>query len=883
MFANFPWRNHFLQLQEKSWFAYPLEILFHLLDNVALDFRKELKHAKQYIYHFLKSAKQLLKSKCERSSFFDTLRRQDWYMIVRPPLGSLGMDTWKDSYSKHRIHCTWTYFQAVYYHNDQRSYTWFFQLDSDLRLNLTFSTFYIKDFFTYCGWQKMILRDILPTSIKRFSLCGRHPVFIFYSSSTFVSVQIKYDIILPVDIYLLFAVFARNIVSTMHRKSIIPVTNQFVKSDDIFVHVIHGQNELLSTFRIHTRKTHKICVWVNFQQNITYILINGATVTALKPFILHINNNFTCSSTFQLVIQIFTIIGSNYLASHFYTSLHSHLSYETFSADFKTIKFDHRDNWKLIFPVFFLSNKSNIYILQFKSPQQIQLNLTVLSVRYEGIETSDCRYGGITIFDQNIHILDICSNYGTYRPSRNIYSTFSNLAIVMYSYFPYSNISTTILVSTTKCKAIRIHLCEYARLPVFGDGQCWREKITPKSNINAVISHLKYHISATVEAGKCGILQLSTDFVDTFCPQEKKHYRTMCKFFLLVKLETESEALITGYAEEIKVKSETPFLNYDLIFTVISKSLFCYDLGTKNNTQLVNKIHSGTRSCPINGGDQQTSIFHINTLASIIELITVTITSGKRNIDFVMRSQKSKSSLIKTQQLKLNGSFDTFHEYIDHALCIRLVDKSDCEYFKDKHAVVYLKFVHSFVVDVFHWIWEFQAHISCLEPVFYAFIAQKASYSYYSVLKEISSKTLLEAIWINSVPSRLKHDKCLSIYWRSFSNVSAKIYNCTKSMILREVFPHESFDRSWKSVSELCKEIGAHLPVFRSMYDLEDFLTVLRHFGTQHPNAIFIGLYMIPGKNVSKRFLFCHKKYLCQKHSNIPILIEPFQRTIKST
>ena len=67
------------------------------------------------------------------------------------------------------------------------------------------------------------------------------------------------------------------------------------------------------------------------------------------------------------------------------------------------------------------------------------------------------------------------------------------------------------------------------------------------------------------------------------------------------------------------------------------------------------------------------------------------------------------------------------------------------------------------------------------------------------------------------------------------------------------------FNRSWKSVSELCVSMGGHLPVFRSMFDLEEFLTVPRHFDGAQLNAIFIGLYMVPGKSVSKMSFFSTK------------------------
>ena len=578
--------------------------------------------------------------------------------------------------------------------------------------------------------------------------------------------------------------FAKNIVSRMQRRSIIPITNKGIKSYDIIAHVMRALNGILSTFRIHTNKTHKICLWANLQYNHIYIFIDGPIMTASKSSILNVKYNSTCSSTFQLLLQIFTMTIENCVRSF-------HLSYDTFNANFETVKFhDRRDTWKATLPGLLFFNTSNFHIIQFQSPRQIQLNLTLLFVNYEGIETSDCTYGGLSIFDQNIQILDICSNYGKHRPSRNIYSTYSKVTLVMYNYFPHSNISTTIYVSTTKCEAIRIHLCEYQRLPGFNDYQCRLGKISPKSNINVEISHYKgAYILATVQAGKCGILQLSTDFIDTFCPQDENHYRMLCHFFLYVKLKMYSDVLATGYSEEMKVKSKIILKGHNFVdFTAISKNLFCFDFGSDNNTQLDNKIHSGTRSCLIKGSDTHNSIFHIDTLTSTIEITTLTFTPGKRNFDLVMGSQKSKSNLIPIQQLERNGRFNTFHKYIDSVLSIRLADETDCEHFRNKHAVVYVKFIHNFFVDMFVWIWQFRAHLSCLEPVFYAFISREVSDSYYSILKESKSNVSLEAFWINSVPSRLQHDKCLSIYWKSFPNASAKIYNCTRNMILMEVF-----------------------------------------------------------------------------------------------
>ena len=34
MFVNFPWRNNFLEGEEKSWFGYPMGIITHLMGKL---------------------------------------------------------------------------------------------------------------------------------------------------------------------------------------------------------------------------------------------------------------------------------------------------------------------------------------------------------------------------------------------------------------------------------------------------------------------------------------------------------------------------------------------------------------------------------------------------------------------------------------------------------------------------------------------------------------------------------------------------------------------------------------------------------------------------------------------------------------------------------
>ena len=239
------------------------------------------------------------------------------------------MDTWKQSYSEHRIEC-----DRMFGKNDDLSYTWVFQLDANLRLNLSFSNFFIKDIFTRCEFGKMLLYNAFPTGIADFTLCGRRPKFIHYSSSSSVFLEIRYKDTYPVEIHYSFSVFAKNIVSSVSTRSTLEAKYQ-INVQELHTHIIHLLNGTLSTFRIYAKKTLQICVKAKSGDRISNVFIDCPIITFSPYLHFKVNSSVICSSTFQLVFQIFTKTSDNYIGSN------EHLNYKTQNADFKTIKINH--------------------------------------------------------------------------------------------------------------------------------------------------------------------------------------------------------------------------------------------------------------------------------------------------------------------------------------------------------------------------------------------------------------------------------------------------------------------------------------------------------------------------------------------------------------
>ena len=282
--------------------------------------------------------------------------------------------------------------------------------------------------------------------------------------------------------------------------------------------------------------------------------------------------------------------------------------------------------------------------------------------------------------------------------------------------------------------------------------------------------------------------------------------------------------------------------------SVASKSLHCFDSTTNSTAKSSNNMQLFFRSCVIKGSYNHSKRFSAVTMASNVELKVVSPALGHINFDIIIKDEKDK--VIPIQQLKADGRFNPFHKYDNNVLSIQLRDKNKCKHIKSKHVEVHMRFMHTFVTG-FYWQWEFLAHISCTEPVFYAYILEKESEGYYLVFKEFSTDIVLEASWINSMPPRHMQNKCLSqgTYLTQGDMIT---YNCNRNMVIVQVLPDSSYVTSWNSVLELCASVGAQLPVLRNIFYLEEFLAVLRHFTKRQLHAIFIGLYKDPLKHVSK-------------------------------
>ena len=102
-----------------------------------------------------------------------------------------------------------------------------------------------------------------------------------------------------------------------------------------------------------------------------------------------------CAATFQVIVQ-----AEN-------ASSYNNLQYTGTNLSFSKINITDRI-------LYYENNNIDTYIvpLQFEVKYGFYLNLTLKSVYFSGESSHDCRYGGISIYDDQHPLLDICENYG---------------------------------------------------------------------------------------------------------------------------------------------------------------------------------------------------------------------------------------------------------------------------------------------------------------------------------------------------------------------------------------------------------------------------------------------------------------------------------------
>ncbi len=121
----------------------------------------------------------------------------------------------------------------------------------------------------------------------------------------------------------------------------------------------------------------------------------------------------------------------------------------------------------------FNNSSQSIVVLALQSASQMQINSTIVSLKYVGeLDRISCLYGGIAALDEIHSLTPICDTQ-TFGANHRLYSSSASQTIIMYWYPGYSFVAVDFLISSTKCKPVHIndcmidYLCHCSAVPDF--------------------------------------------------------------------------------------------------------------------------------------------------------------------------------------------------------------------------------------------------------------------------------------------------------------------------------------------------------------------------------------------------------------------------------
>ena len=203
-------------------------------------------------------------------------------------------------------------------------------------------------------------------------------------------------------------------------------------------------------YLISIRKLDHMIIKMTCSSTVRYVVHDGP---GLFSDILHLSDNYTVTSTFQCLVLLLTLDKTMLPKMYFvYVSKKKPPSIKT------TI--NNTSNNVFHFP----NNKCNrvLCVLTANADPGYQVNITATLVKSTNDYNYNCLYTGLVTGER------LASKY---RESKivcdssydgqviSFYSKNTSLTVVVYWYQQYSEISSTIIISQTKCKTVSIDLC----------------------------------------------------------------------------------------------------------------------------------------------------------------------------------------------------------------------------------------------------------------------------------------------------------------------------------------------------------------------------------------------------------------------------------------
>ena len=373
----------------------------------------------------------------------------------------------------------WPYWQYIYFY--------FFRLSSQIRLNFTFNTLTLQNLGSKCQFDRMYIRPMANKKLC-YEYCGKYSNFNVFPKFSKVKLELNLGSHMAFKLDATFCIIDKDLIFSPINSSSKVITRDI----EIQCYKI-GVKYYLSSFYLRVKKMYKLKLHVIKSEEKHHVVYDGPG-TMFEILKMSRKEPTYSTSTFQCLLQfMFTyLIKSHNQHFNYYLVHHLNKVHKKVKADVELI---------LKMP---LSNcQENICVLYLKGTAGYSLTFMILNVSAFPHKSSTCLFYGMTVGEilngDYLTMADFCPEFGTPENllNRSFYTKYKWLWIVLHWYHDYSNITTTVKVSTSKCKGVPFDVCRY-KICLLESARCnpYFERITQSTNLtltksgNAVYSVL---------------------------------------------------------------------------------------------------------------------------------------------------------------------------------------------------------------------------------------------------------------------------------------------------------------------------------------------------------------------------------------------------------
>ena len=320
-----------------------------------------------------------------------------------------------------------------------------FSIERQLSMNLTFLEFYFANSNLFCEDQKATFLNYRSYPfLTHLVLCGHHAIFNVYSEDNSFSVMLTTKVNLEIRISGKYCIIDKGMVYNT------PVRPKGLVYSYI-VNFVHGYNATnILIYHLKVLKISRIKLGFVYLDESNCTVYDGPGLLSPQK---KVKSHTLILSTFQCFVQVILIYFSYVRKFSFTNSVDNKLSVHN------NLKLMNTSKNNMLLP----DDKcdSNRCIFRIESILKLQIKLDILS--FSSSKTYDnqlCAFGGLLLGEvNNSKLTQIMLDCSPIVLNRTVYTQLSSAFIVLYWYKEYTNVSTSLDVSTAKCRFITVDPC----------------------------------------------------------------------------------------------------------------------------------------------------------------------------------------------------------------------------------------------------------------------------------------------------------------------------------------------------------------------------------------------------------------------------------------